>query len=82
MVREEPGKQKPRSAVFESRVRDCGRGNSPEAAPSKCAAEKEECTRHFIRMTAKRDATGGEKEAHSSCLATVTVIDSVTEVIR
>jgi hypothetical protein len=32
-VREEPGKQKPRSAICASRVRDCGRGNSPEAAP-------------------------------------------------
>ena len=33
VVWEEPGKQKPRSALFASRPRDCGRGNSPEAAP-------------------------------------------------
>jgi hypothetical protein len=26
-------KQKPRSALFASRLRDCGRGDSPEAAP-------------------------------------------------
>lgn len=44
-VREEPGKQKARSALFASRPRDCRRGNSPEAAPKQRATEKEECTR-------------------------------------
>jgi hypothetical protein len=40
VIREEPGKQKPRSALFASRPRDCGRGNSPEAAPRQEAGGK------------------------------------------
>jgi hypothetical protein len=35
MIREEPEKQKTRSALFASRLRDCGRGKSLEAAPNK-----------------------------------------------
>jgi len=40
VTRGEPGKQKPRSAAFASRLRDCGRGNSPEAAPKQMRGGK------------------------------------------
>jgi len=33
-------KQKPRSALFASQLRDCGRGNSPEAAPKQMRGRK------------------------------------------
>jgi hypothetical protein len=51
-VWEEPGKQKPRSALFASRLRDCGRGNSPEAAPKQMRGGKERnVPSQFIRWT-------------------------------
>jgi hypothetical protein len=48
--------QKPRSALFAPRLRDCGRGNSPEAAPKQSAAEKGKCTAsvHSVEVNARR----------------------------
>jgi PadR family transcriptional regulator len=79
-VREEPGKQKLRRAFFASRLGDCGRGNSPEAAPKQMRGEKgRSIPVQFNLIRAKRAVTGGEKEAHFSCLARAAVIASVTE---
>src|SRR5713101_1895701 len=39
-VREEPGKQKPRSALCASRYGTAGAGIWPEQCPGKCAAKK------------------------------------------
>ena len=50
-VREEPGKQKPRSALFASRYGTAGVGILPKQRPSKCAAEKRKCAESVHRNT-------------------------------
>ena len=56
-VREEPGKQKPRNAAFASRLRDCGRGNSPEAAPKQMRGRKGKMYRVSSFGCGERQAT-------------------------
>lgn len=68
-VRGEPGKQKPRSALFTSRPRDCGRGNSPEAAPKqKVGVKGENAPRQFIELR-RRAGVGNGDGAISKCRA-------------
>jgi hypothetical protein len=61
-VREEPGKQKPRSALFASRQRDCGRGNSPQAAPKqKRGGKGSTASVHSVEVRAKRGTVVRQK---------------------
>jgi hypothetical protein len=63
VVREEPGKQKPRSAVLASRLRDCGRGNSPEAAPEQMRGGKGADADIQLRIGVDADKAFGMKFA-------------------
>ena len=62
VVREEPGKQKPRSAPFASRLRDCGRGNSPEAAPKQMRGGKGTNALRQFKQSGRGGATPQREE--------------------
>jgi hypothetical protein len=72
VVREEPGKRKPRSAIFASRHGTAGVGILSKQRPSKCAAEKAKCTGSVYSvdaMTKRRTALIARREPPFCCAA-------------